>query len=233
MAGRRPDGYHEVATRMQSVSLHDLLLAQVGSTGLTVEGHGVSPEGNLVLRAHAALEAAEGRRLPVSFRLLKRIPPGAGLGGGSSDAAAALRAIAALHGTRTDLGSVAPALGADVPFFLGGGGALASGRGDQVTPAESVPGWWAIAWPGFALSTPAVYGAWDATGGSPPNELDRAARQVEPRLDAFAQRLGPGWQLTGSGSAFFHPAGSRSEAEGLAARLDCWTAVAHSVPAWA
>ena len=185
-----------------------------------------------MLRAQAALERASARTLPAAFRLRKRIPPGAGLAGGSSDAAAALRALKRLYDLDLDLHPVAAEVGADVPFLLGGGAALATGDGGQLTAAAGATGWFAIAWPGYGVSTAAVYKAWDRTGGGGPNELQMAAFEVEPRLREFAAQLGPPWQMTGSGAAFFRAALTQAEAEAAAGVLDCWTAVAAPVPAW-
>ena len=227
--GVRTDGYHELRTRFQAISLHDLLTIEPAAT-TSLEGGG--PD-DLVLRAHAALELAAGRPLPARFRLVKRIPAGAGLAGGSTDAAATLRGLARLHGLDCDLHAIAAGLGADVPFFLAGGAAVACGRGERLAPAPSEAGWFAIAWPGFPLSTPAVFGRWDEVGGDGANELTRAAFDVEPRLAAFASALGEGWRMTGSGSAFFRRCATRAEAERCATGLTCWTAVARPVGSWA
>jgi len=225
--GLRPDGYHELRTRFQAISLHDLLLIEP-AMATSLEGGG--PD-DLVLRAQAALEHAVGRPLPARFRLVKRIPAGAGLAGGSSDAAAALRGLARLHGLDCDLAAVATGVGADVPFLLTGGAAVASGRGEQLDAASPEGGWYAIAWPGFALSTPAVFRRWDEVGGDGENELTRAAFDVEPKLAEFATMVGEGWKMTGSGSAFFRRFATRAQAE-AAAELPCWTAVARPVGAW-
>jgi 4-diphosphocytidyl-2C-methyl-D-erythritol kinase len=98
---------------------------------------------------------------------------------------------------------------------------------------ETSPAWFAIAWPGFGLNSGDVYRAWDEVRGEGPNELRGAAEHVDPRLRQFAQRLGPGWQMTGSGSAFFKAAASDKEAHAAVADLDCWNTVAASVPRWA
>jgi 4-diphosphocytidyl-2-C-methyl-D-erythritol kinase len=147
--GRRPDGYHELRTIFQAISLHDTLEleSQRGSRiDLTIEGNdGLAAErsrDNLVYRALAAARKELGLRHGVRARLLKRIPVGRGLGGGSSDAAAALNGLAALAKKR-----IAPArmiqigsrLGADVPFFLFGGQALGVGRGDEIYPLPDGP----------------------------------------------------------------------------------------------
>lgn len=224
--GVRPDGFHEIRTRFQTISLHDLLLIEPAS-GTDLAGR---CDDDLVLRAQRALEAAVGRRLPARFRLVKRIPSGAGLGGGSADAAAVLRGLSRLYRLDCDLSPIAAGLGADVPFCLMGGAAVATGRGERLVPAAGARGWYALAWPGFPVATPAVYAKWDEIGGESPNELTRAALAVEPRLEEFAGMLGTGWQMTGSGSAFFKTCGSREEAEGAVGPLQCWTAVAR--PVW-
>lgn len=228
VAGRRPDGYHEVRTTLQAISLHDLLVVE--SAGSTELVGGLDDD--LVLRAQRALEEAEGRRLPARFRLVKRIPAGAGLGGGSSDAAAALRALRRLYGLDQDLAGIAAGLGADVPFFLAGGAAVATGLGERLAPAPPVAGWYAVVWPRFQVSTADVYSMWDRVGGQGENELTRAACAVEPRLAEFAVMLGDGWRMTGSGSAFFRPCATRREAEAAVAGRTCWTGVAHAVGAW-
>jgi len=234
VTGRRPDGYHEVDTVLQAIDLHDLLEAEpAGETSLEVVGEAPPDAENLVLKAHAALEDASGHRLPTRFRLHKRIPPGAGLGGGSSDAAAALRLAASLHGLKVDP-ALAAGLGADVPFFLCGGAARATGRGEHLRPCAPGGPWFAVAWPGFGLSTADVYRRWDEAGGEGENQLLRAALQVEPRLAAFAEALGPGWRMTGSGSAFFTARATQAEAEAdrRSAPQQVWCVTARAVGAW-
>jgi 4-diphosphocytidyl-2C-methyl-D-erythritol kinase len=155
------------------------------------------------------------------------------MGGASSDAAAALRGLAALHNIGADLAKIAAGIGADVPFFLAGGAALAEGRGERLTTLPTEHQWFAIAWPGIELSTAEVYQAWDSVKGHGPNELSAAAAHVEPRVGDFARRLGAGWQMTGSGSAFFVRCEDKQSADAAVARLDCWTTVSHSVGQWA
>jgi 4-diphosphocytidyl-2-C-methyl-D-erythritol kinase len=228
VTGRRSDGYHELRTRFQAISLHDLLLIEPADETSLVGGL----SDDLVLRAQRALERAAGRPLPARFRLVKRIPAGAGLAGGSADAAAALRGLARLHGLDLDLRPIAGELGADVPFLLHGGAATATGTGETLMPEPIDTGWYALAWPGYPLSTAAVFARWDEVGGDGENELTRAALSVEPKLAEFAGMLGDGWRMTGSGSAFFRPCPTREEAEAAAAGRDCWTAVAAPVGAW-
>jgi 4-diphosphocytidyl-2-C-methyl-D-erythritol kinase len=233
--GRRGDGFHDIQTQIQSVALHDLIEAAPSSrTSFVADGMAVpAGDDNIVVKALAAIEAAVGRELPTEFHLHKRIPPGAGLGGSSSDAATALRAVNMIHGLDVKLGEIARALGADVPFFLAGGCALAEGIGERLKPLPTAPAWYAIAWPGIELSTAHVYGAWDETKGESPNELLLAAERADSRVKDFAERLGREWQMTGSGSAFFLRVAGREQGLKATASLDCWTTVTHSVGAWA
>jgi len=237
VTGIRPDGFHEIDTVLQAIDLHDLLESEPApATSLEVDGD--APEGpeNLVLKALTELERQLGRELPTRFRLHKRVPAGAGLGGGSSDAATALRLAAAVHKLpEADLAAAAAAVGADVPFLLCGGAARATGRGELLQPHPvAQPCWYAIAWPGFALTTAEVYRRWDQVGGGGLNHLARGALAVEPRLAEFAQALGQSWRMTGSGSAFFAEARSRLEAEAKrgTAPHGCWSVVARAVSGW-
>jgi 4-diphosphocytidyl-2C-methyl-D-erythritol kinase len=234
--GRRDDGFHDVRTTLQAIDLHDLItLTPGGQTTLTISGLAVpNTPNNSVLKAHAALERAAKKKMPTSIHLHKRIPPGAGMGGASSDAATALRGLAALYKVTADLMPIARELGADVPFFLTGGAALAERRGDDLTPIPMQPQWFAIAWPGIELLTQDVYVAWDEmpeTTGA--NQLTKAAMHVKPELKKFASSLGPDWQMTGSGSAFFRRCTDEQSAHECTSNLKCWTAVAQAIGPWA
>jgi len=227
--GRRPDGYHDLRSTMQTVELHDLLrIDTANETTLTTSGLSVRNNDNSVLKAHAALERAANRKLPAAFHLEKTIPSGSGMGGASSDAAATLRGLKQLFELDLDLDlePIAAQVGSDVPFLIHGGTALVEGRGERVTPIATTPAWFAIAWPGIELSTQTVYQAWDEVKGK---DLRRAAEHVEPRLKAFATMLGEGWRMTGSGSAFFKPAATENEARVAIRGLDCWTAVTRAM----
>lgn len=234
VVGVRADGLHELRTTMQAIDLHDLLAVELAATtSLEVSGMAVpATKANTVLAAHAALEGAAGRELPARVELHKRIPSGSGLGGASSDAAAALRALMSLYGLDIDLRPLAAAVGADVTFFLTGGAARVGGAGENVESVQWREMWFAIAWPGIELSTAAVYRAWDEVKGEGPNQLRRAAGHTDKRVDDFANRLGTGWQMTGSGSAFFKACPTQAEAKAATAALDCWTAVSCAVGPW-
>src|SRR5512145_2350061 len=139
--GKRPDGYHEIATVMQTVDLADRLTLEDAETlELDASAAGVPTDGtNLALRAAMALRETVGITRGVRISLDKRIPVAAGLGGGSADAAAVLLGLNRLWGLRwprARLEAIAVTLGMDVPFFLRGGGALATGRGEQLEPVD-------------------------------------------------------------------------------------------------
>jgi 4-diphosphocytidyl-2-C-methyl-D-erythritol kinase len=151
--GRRPDGYHELRTIFQSISLHDTLrlrLSQKPGISLTVKGNAALSqepiEKNLVYRAVDALRRELKFRGGIEIALEKKIPAGRGLGGGSSDAAAALLGFLRLTKSQNKakielprLLEIAASLGADVPFFLFGGRALGIGKGDEIYPLPDLP----------------------------------------------------------------------------------------------
>jgi 4-diphosphocytidyl-2-C-methyl-D-erythritol kinase len=231
---RTSDGFHQLRTHMQAIELHDLLeLRPADRTSITSTGFPVPHVDNSVLKALAATQQAIGRDLPTQFHLDKKIPPGSGMGGASSDAAAALRGLKAIHHLPDlDLARIASTIGADVPFFIKGGAALAEGRGDRLTALPTQAGWFAIAWPRIELSTGAVYLAWNEVKGTGANHLRRAAAHVDARVNDFAEQLGNDWQMTGSGSAFFKRCAGEAAAQKAVEKLDCWTAVTRSVEAW-
>jgi 4-diphosphocytidyl-2-C-methyl-D-erythritol kinase len=146
VVGRRPDGYHELRTIFQAISLHDILELSLARHGeITFETTDpelpAGPE-NLVWRAIDAMQSELGITGGIHARLEKRIPVARGLGGGSSDAAAALIGMLRLTKKKLPLErliEIAAGLGADVPFFLFGGRALGVGRGDEIYPLPDAP----------------------------------------------------------------------------------------------
>lgn len=141
--GRRDDGYHEVRTILQTIDLADRLeVRPCRSLQVECDDPTLSGEANLVWQAAVALAIRGNCNPQASIFIQKQIPVGMGLGGGSSDAAAALVALNQLWGlsmTTEELAEVAAGLGSDVPFFLWGGTALAEGRGEQVKPLPPLP----------------------------------------------------------------------------------------------
>jgi len=168
--GSRPNGYHEIDSVMQTISLHDLIwIERTDCRVFDLVGQAIEGE-NLVLKAARELEGHLSRALPFTIRLFKRIPMGAGLGGGSADAAAFLKAANRLYDlkrTASELTGIAAAVGQDVPFLLSGGTARATGLGSTVSPLPPVPSSWRflVVCPSVEISTRAVYQALD--GGAP------------------------------------------------------------------
>jgi 4-diphosphocytidyl-2-C-methyl-D-erythritol kinase len=170
--GVSPDGYHELRTTFQTLALHDSLTfaAVPGPFRIQCDEPGCPvDETNLVWRAASLMWRACGRRPPmegVTVTLAKRIPLAGGLGGGSSDAAATLRALSVLWDVALDLPSLeamARELGSDVPFFLAGGTALGFGRGDRLLPLADLPPLPVVlVAPPFGISTRDAYRWWDA-----------------------------------------------------------------------
>ena len=201
VTGVRNDGYHRLEAEMMTIDLADTLTFSEGD-GLDVVGLDVvgldGASFDLVPRALAAVDRT------AHVRLEKRIPIGAGLGGGSADAAAVLRWAGC-----EDL-VVAASLGADVPFCLVGGRARVTGIGEIVEPLPFEPREFTLLTPPLAVSTSAVYRRWDELGGRTAdgaNDLEPAALAVEPGLAEWRDRLGDATgrtpQLAGSGSTWF------------------------------
>jgi len=189
--GRREDGYHEVRTVMQAIDLCDILEFGPGEgVRLEVEGPHEASEDDLVLRAASLLDGGGGRG--ARMRLTKRIPVAAGLGGGSSDAAVALRGLnelwrLGLSGER--LAEMAAGLGSDVPFFLVGGTALAEGRGERMTPLpDAAQTWLVLLAPPITVAgkTQRMYAALtpaDFTDGSRTEACAAVVREGRPLAD--------------------------------------------------
>jgi 4-diphosphocytidyl-2-C-methyl-D-erythritol kinase len=264
--GRRADGFHELESFLVPVDLADTLsLRSDGPPGirLVVRPGGLlaTPRGrplardvpadatNLVVKAAAALAASAGVEPALDIELVKRIPSGAGLGGGSSDAAATLRGAAAawqLDWPRERLMELAAGIGSDVPWFFADAPALATGRGERIVAVPTLPPLFAvIASPVAGLSTAAVYractpeperageaarlaamlAAGDLRGATPflHNSLEAPARSlcgdIGRLLDDLEAAGGLCPRLTGSGSACFTLCRTRDEAQAVAARL--------------
>jgi 4-diphosphocytidyl-2-C-methyl-D-erythritol kinase len=223
VVGVRSDGFHLIDAEMVSIDLADDVIFSAGDS-LTVEdlSRGATPvtadPDNLVSRALRAV----GRRADV--HLVKRVPAGAGLGGGSADAAAVLRWAGC-----TDDHALAATLGADVPFCLRGGRARVTGIGEIVHPIACRPGVaYTLLTPPLHVSTAAVYRAWDSLGGpraAGTNDLEAAALAVEPALARWRERLatatGAVPSLAGSGSTWFVVGDFPSVPGGVVARSVC------------
>lgn len=176
-------GYHPVCTWMHAIDLHDTLtLEQTPRSSLETRWESGDPAAwdpgdDLVTKAHRALEAHAGRELPTRIRVTKRIPDGAGLGGGSSDAAAALVGLRDLHTLDIhddDLSAIGATLGADVAFFIDPPAicehtpprpAVATGIGERLVRCERLDATFRLVLPGTACATRDVYAAFDRPGG--------------------------------------------------------------------
>jgi 4-diphosphocytidyl-2-C-methyl-D-erythritol kinase len=235
--GKRRDGFHELRTLLHSIELHDTLSFRYCAGPITVRSNTVGipkDRKNIVWRAASELWTALGRRgLPkdVAISITKSIPVGAGLGGGSSDAASALRGLCVLWEAnlgRACLRKVAARVGSDVPFFLDGGVALASGRGERVRQIGTLnPLWVVLAIPSFCVSTVNAYQWFDADKHKRPlvlsqtrlprgwrhrmgtlfNDLQSVVVAKNPELsvviDALVATDAELAAMTGSGSAVF------------------------------
>ncbi len=188
--GLRADGYHDIATVMQSISLSDEVEIERIAEGFefTFEPEGAEigpPERNTAYVAWKSLQRSTGDALPASVRLRKWIPVGAGLGGGSADAAALLVGLNELFdlGLRVDeLREVGARVGADVPFCISGGTALGEGVGEMLTPLPGPPAQHLVlAKPHRSADTGEIYRAHDAAG-------TESARCVEPVVSALQSR---------------------------------------------
>ena len=227
VGGRRPDGYHPIFSRFVSIDLSDRIEAETADqfSFSTAGEPSPSDDTNLVVRAARAL--AEHLRIAPRARihLHKRIPSGAGLGGGSSDAAATLTLLSRLWGASLappEVASIAAGLGSDVSFFLVGGQADVSGRGEIVQPREDIaPSEIFLLVPPFPLSTAEVYAAYDLLERDSrpvphrlaieesktffgPNDLARAVLQTNSSMETYlraAQAFADEVAITGSGSA--------------------------------
>lgn len=171
--GRRVDGYHDLVSIVQAIDLHDTLrVVAADHLALVCNDNSIAVEDNLAWQAARLLSGRAKAHLGASIVLEKRIPVAAGLGGGSSDAAAtllALRHLWRMDTPESELALMAAALGSDVPYFLHGGTALIAGRGDSVVPLPSAPARWLL-----LLRPPVSLPAKTATlyGRLSPNDYD-------------------------------------------------------------
>jgi 4-diphosphocytidyl-2-C-methyl-D-erythritol kinase len=238
VVGVRPDGFHELQTVFQSLALHDTLEIEAARGPLDVASDDPRcPAGrdNLVWRAAAAVWRASGRQgapRGAAVRLIKRVPMAAGLGGGSSDAAAALRAFAALWRVRADrLPALAAGLGSDVPYFLHGGTALGLERGDLIVRlSDARPAWVVLVVPPFGVRTADAYAWWDRRPsrvahadrvGTNDLQAPVAARHpvIAGIVRAFARQGAAAAAMSGSGSSVFGLFTSRTHAQSAARAL--------------
>ena len=230
ITGKRADGFHDMETVFQTISLHDeLIFRDSDELTLTCDDPSIpTDDTNLVLRAARAVNAR-----PVAIELRKRIPAGGGLGGGSSNAATTLRA---LGGERDDLHELALQLGSDVPFFLVGGTAYATGRGEVLTPMPPragvplllvLPEERVLTKEAFSritrYSEPLGIDAYTSGYEHFTNDFEEPVFAMLPRLRELKQRLydaGAKYAaMSGSGSTLFGAFESAEERDAAAARF--------------
>lgn len=207
VTGERRDGYHEIKGVFQSISLHDDLTFESRESGLRliVDTPALAGPDNLVLTAARKLKQARGNRRGATITLSKGIPAGAGLGGGSSDAAAALVGLDRLWGLempREALAQIGEGIGSDVPFCLIGGTALVEGRGEVLTPLPTPDCFVVLVAPPFSLEekTRRMYSALGPrqfTAGKRVDALVAALRQgAYPDNDLLCNAFEPAaWRL--------------------------------------
>jgi 4-diphosphocytidyl-2-C-methyl-D-erythritol kinase len=259
--GKRADGYHELRTIFQTVSLADRLdisFTPARTTAIELKDSAAIPD-NLVVRAARFVLDAMRKTGRIAMRLEKRIPMGAGLGGGSSDAAAVLLALPALAGGRPlpleTLCAIGQQIGSDVPFFLLGGTAVGIGRGTELFPLPDEPARpGLIVAPGVHVSTAEAYGAlsprltiqcqenkifsfqshtWAGLDGTAENDFEAVVLEQESLLRELKQRLiqagASPAMMTGSGSALFGLFRERAEARRALERMGEVTAFSVSL----
>ena len=231
VTGRRVDGYHELQTLFQLIDLTDQLTIRVREdgrivrSGTPIDG---APADDLIVRAAIRLGAESGGAVPgADIELTKRIPVGAGLGGGSSDAATTLVALNELWKLGLGIERLAALgleLGADVPVFIHGASALAVGVGERLTPVPIAPASFAVVFPGVPVRTPEVFQAPELTRNSPVitipgflssdwptralpgrNDLETVVARREPEVRRALEWLTARGhaRMTGSGAAVF------------------------------
>lgn len=250
--GRRDDGYHLLQSVFQLIDLHDTLhfrLRQDQAIVRSTEIDGVAAEQDLTVRAARLLQTeARARGLDVAgveIAIDKRLPMGGGIGGGSSNAATTLIALNQLWGTglsRAGLMRLGLALGADVPFFLGGGNALVEGIGEQLTPIQTPERWFVLIHPGVSVPTPLIFQSPELTRDSKVvkiadfsdrlpgfgrNDLQAVAARAFPpvadALDWLSHRADA--RMTGSGAGVFASFASESDAAATLQQVpDSWRA---------
>ncbi|WP_060512494.1 4-(cytidine 5'-diphospho)-2-C-methyl-D-erythritol kinase [Pseudomonas sp. NBRC 111124] len=237
--GRRPDGYHELETVFQFLDHGDELsftLREDGVIRLHTEIEAVPHDSNLIVRAARKLQEQSGTRLGADIWLNKILPMGGGIGGGSSDAATTLLALAHLWQLDWDedrLAALGLSLGADVPVFVRGHAAFAQGVGEQLTPVDPEEPWYVVLVPQVSVSTVEIFSHPQLTRDSLPlkmrpvpkgnsrNDCQPVVEQSYPEVRIALNSLGKFTEarLTGTGSCVFGAFPSKAEADKVLALL--------------
>jgi len=230
VTGRRADGYHELESLFVALDFGDtvtLARRDDGAIQRTSDLPGVPAAADLAVRAAQALQRDTGSAFGVDIGVTKRIPEGAGLGGGSSDAASVLLALNRLWDLdlpRAALLRIGRSLGADVPFFVFGRPAIARGIGERLTPVSLPPAWIALVSPGVKVPTSTIFAAPELTRDTPSakmdvfsegygrNDLQAVAVARFPDIGVALAALGQQARMTGSGSSVFAVFATEAEA---------------------
>jgi len=244
VTGRRPDGYHLLQTVFQLLAFGDelrLTPREDGVIRLQADLPGVDPKDNLVVRAARALQTRTGTGLGADITLIKRTPVGAGLGGGSSDAATTLLGLNHLWqcGLGVDeLAAMGLVLGADVPVFVHGRSAWAEGVGEVLRPVDLPPRWYLVIYPGCPVNTAGIFKDPQLTRSTPRitmaafltgqghNDCEPVASRMYPEISrALAWLSGHGTaRMSGTGSAVFAAFEDEQSAQNAAASVpEEWT----------
>ena len=239
ITGRRADGYHELETVFQFLEHGDELsfaLRDDGQICLRTEIDGVPHDSNLIVRAARMLQTQSGTQLGADIWLNKVLPMGGGIGGGSSDAATTLLALAHLWQLDWDedrLASLGLSLGADVPVFVRGHAAFAQGVGEQLTPVDPAEPWYVVLVPQVSVSTAEIFSHPELTRDSLPlkmrpvpegnsrNDCQPVVEQGYPEVRNALISLGKFTEarMTGTGSCVFGAFPSKAEADKVLALL--------------
>lgn len=255
VVGRRPDGYHLLQSVFTLIDWCDTLHVERRTDGrISREDLGPAlPDDDLCTRAARALQAASGVTLGAHIAIDKQVPWGAGLGGGSSDAATTLIALNRLWGLnwpRSRLLELGLTLGADVPFFIGGHNAWVEGIGEQITPITLPPATYAVLKPPVAVPTAAIFSSPLLTRDTPrttmavfladprsfgKNDLQASAEAYSPQivdgLKILKQNFGLS-RMSGSGSAVFAPCENIQQEGSAVLSVDRIRSLATPDPAW-
>jgi 4-diphosphocytidyl-2-C-methyl-D-erythritol kinase len=259
---KRPDGFHEIRTVMQTLDWFDEIEMRRSSKTQVSVGWGPGLSGklpdppDLVERAIGIVNQTLGGTQAAEVTLVKNIPIGAGLGGGSADAAAAILGVNALAGeamSRLQMTEIAAQLGSDVPFALDGGTSLVEGRGERLSRLEHRALWWVIGVPDFSLDTGEVYSRWDEIGSPSSvdkaalpesedpgdvatflrNDLEAAAFDIEPSIRALKEEMrgagALGAVMCGSGPSIAGLCRDASDCDNVASKLSSFL-IAKAVP---
>lgn len=242
VTGRRSDGYHTLQTLFTLLDHGDTLHFAAADT-LTLDSPGVAgaPQDNLVWRAATRLREHTGCQRGAQIRVVKRLPAGGGVGGGSSDAATTLLGLNRLWSlglSLPELATIGLTLGADVPVFVHGRSAFAEGIGEQLSFVDLPPQWYLVVHPGVSVATAQIFSDRELTRNTPVstvaaflepatrtafrNDCEPVARRLFPVIDAalsWLEKHAGESHMTGTGACIFAPVTDRQHGETLLAAL--------------